>query len=301
LSRYLRAEIIENSPLNKNHNFLVLKPLGASKKPLPGQFYMVEADNTYDPLLKRPFSIFRNNPPSPPFSKVGTTRPHPGGLAEESNRGGRGEFSNRLHFLYRIKGKGTERMRQMKNGASVSVLGPLGNGYPLPGKNLTPILIAGGIGIASLFPLAEKLGKNAYLFYGGRTKKELLLLDELKGMVKELIISTNDGSTGKKGTVADVLNNFLTSRFSLSTSYLLYACGPSPMLEAVSKLATEKGIKGYVSMEENMACGVGACLGCTVKVRSQKSEVRSKRLTPEFTYKRVCKEGPVFEIGDIVW
>ena len=270
MSRYLRAEIIENSPVNKSHNLLIISSSGISKNSAPGQFYMIETASSYDPLLKRPFSILKQ--------KSGTA-----------------------HFLYRIKGKGTERMRQMKNGASVSVLGPLGNGYPLPGKNLTPILIAGGIGIASLFPLAEKLGKNAYLFYGGRTKEELLLLDELKGMVKELIISTDNGSAGEKGTVVDVLKDYLASQLSALSSHLIYACGPSPMLEAVSRLATEKGIKGYISMEENMACGVGACLGCTVKVRSQKSEVRSKRLTPEFTYKRVCKEGPVFEIGEIVW
>ncbi|MBI5204726.1 MAG: dihydroorotate dehydrogenase electron transfer subunit [Nitrospirae bacterium] len=256
MSRYLRAEIIENSPVNESHNLLILSSSGISKNSAPGQFYMIETASSYDPLLKRPFSILKQ--------KSGTA-----------------------HFLYRIKGKGTERMRQMKNGASVSVLGPLGNGYPLPGKNLTPILIAGGIGIASLFTLAEKLGKNAYLFYGGRTKEELLLLDELKGMVKELIISTDNGSAGEKGTVVDVLKNFLALRSALCAQHLLYACGPSPMLEAVSRLATEKGIKGYISMEENMACGVGACLGCTVKTKSG--------------YKRVCKEGPVFSIEEIVW
>ena len=257
MSRYLRAEIIENSPVNKSHNLLILSSSGISKNSAPGQFYMIETASSYDPLLKRPFSILKQK-------------------------------SGAAHFLYRIKGKGTEKMRQMKNGASVSVLGPLGHGYPLPGKNLIPILIAGGIGIASLFPLAEKLGKNAYLFYGGRTKEELLMLDELKGMVKELIISTNDGSAGEKGTVVDVLKDYLVaSQLSALSSHLIYACGPSPMLEAVSMLATEKGIKGYISMEENMACGVGACLGCTVKTKKG--------------YKRVCKEGPVFPIEEIVW
>ena len=256
MSRYLRAEIIENSPVNKSHNLLILSSSGISKNSAPGQFYMIETASSYDPLLKRPFSILKQK-------------------------------SGAAHFLYRIKGKGTERMRQMKNGAAVSVLGPLGNGYPLPGKNLTPILIAGGIGIASLFPLAEKLGKNAYLFYGGRTKEELLMLDELKGMVKELIISTHDGSAGEKDTVVDVLIVYLASQLSALSSQLIYACGPSPMLEAVSMLATEKGIKGYISMEENMACGVGACLGCTVKTKKG--------------YKRVCKEGPVFPIEEIVW
>ncbi|MBA3060940.1 MAG: dihydroorotate dehydrogenase electron transfer subunit [Nitrospirae bacterium] len=261
MSKYIRAKITENTPVNKDHNLLVLSPDNIQQHPLPGQFYMIGTDFSYDPLLKRPFSIFRET---------------------SSAEGGE------LQFLYRIKGKGTKRLKEMKKGETVNLLGPLGNGYPMPGKNLTPILIAGGIGIASLFPLAEKLSGNIHLFYGARTKNELLMLNELKGLVKkELLISADDGSEGTKGTVVDVLNNFFTRHSSLVTRHLLYACGPSPMLEAVSKLAAEKGIKGYISMEENMACGVGACLGCTVKTKKG--------------YKRVCKEGPVFSAEEIVW
>lgn len=261
MSKYIRAKITENTPVNKGHNLLVLSSNNI-QHPLPGQFYMIGTDFSYDPLLKRPFSIFRET---------------------SSAEGGE------LQFLYRIKGKGTERMKEMKKGDTVNVLGPLGNGYPMPGRNLTPVLIAGGIGIASLFPLAEKLSGNIHFFFGARTSDELLMLNELKGLVKkELIISTDDGSEGRKGTVVDALNVFLTSNPKLSTSnFLLYACGPSPMLEAVSKFAAENEIKGYISMEENMACGVGACLGCTVKTKKG--------------YKRVCKEGPVFSAEEIVW
>jgi dihydroorotate dehydrogenase electron transfer subunit len=272
LSKYIRAKITENTPVNKGHNLLALSIDNIQQHPLPGQFYMIGTDFFYDPLLKRPFSIFRE---------------------ASSAEGGE------LQFLYRIKGKGTERMKAMKKGDTVSLIGPLGNGYPMPGRNLTPILIAGGIGIASLFPLVEKLSGNIHFFYGARTSDELLMLNELKGLVKkELIISTNDGSEGRKGTVIDALNVFLTSNSfasgeparggQLSTSnFLLYACGPSPMLEAVSKFVAENKIKGYISMEENMACGVGACLGCTVKTKKG--------------YKRVCKEGPVFSAEEIVW
>ncbi len=260
MSKYIRAKITENTPVNKDHNLLVLSPDDIPQRSLPGQFYMIGTDFSYDPLLKRPFSIFRET---------------------SSAEGGE------LQFLYRIKGKGTERMREMKKGDTVNLLGPLGNGYPMPGKKLTPVLIAGGIGIASLFPLAEKLSGNIHFFYGARTKNELLMLNELKGLVKkELIISTDDGSEGEKGTVVSTLNNFLANQLS-AISHQLYACGPSPMLEAVSKFAAEKGIKSYISMEENMACGVGACLGCTVKTKKG--------------YKRVCKEGPVFSAEEIVW
>ena len=256
MSRYLRAEIIENSPVNKNHNLLVLKPLGASKKPQPGQFYMISVGDSYDPLLKRPFCIFRN-------------------------------ISGKLYFIYRIRGKGTKKINQMQKGKVVDILGPMGNGYHFPERKNTPLIVIGGVGIASAFSLAEKFSKEAHIFYGGRTKDELLMLTELRKITKNIIISTDDGSRGEKGTVVDALKNFLAQRSALCAQHFLYACGPSPMLEAVSRLATEKGIKGYISMEENMACGVGACLGCTVKTKKG--------------YKRVCKEGPVFPIEEIVW
>ena len=200
MSKYIRAKIAENTPVNKDHNLLALISDNIQQHPLPGQFYMIGTDFSYDPLLKRPFSIFR-------------------------------EVSGELQFLYRIKGKGTERMKEMKKGDTVNLLGPLGNGYPMPGKNLTPVLVAGGIGIASLFPLAEKLGKNAYLFYGARTKNELLMLNELKGLVKkELIISADDGSEGTKGTVVDALDIFFHS--SLVTRHSSLALRLRPITNA---------------------------------------------------------------------
>jgi dihydroorotate dehydrogenase electron transfer subunit len=292
LSRYFKAEIKENRPVNKSHNLLILSCSNITDNPIPGQFYMIGTNTTYDPLLKRPFSIFGiSNPPSPPFSKGGMVMTRRGGFRKE------------LQFLYRIKGKGTEKMRQMKEGDTINLLGPLGNGYPHLDKNIEPLLIAGGIGIASLFPLIERFSGNILLFYGARTKDELLMLDELKAIIKkEFIISTDDGSMGEKGTVVDVLNRLLTPNSELRTpNLLIYACGPSQMLKAVSMVALEKEIKGYISMEENMACGVGACLGCAVKAKRSPFSVQRLEKDTEFTYKRVCKEGPVFRIGDIVW
>jgi dihydroorotate dehydrogenase electron transfer subunit len=256
LNRYLRAKIINNLPLNSKTNLLTIDPLEPIINPEPGQFYMIEVGNSYDPLLKRPFSYFR-------------------------------KISEGIQFLYAIKGKGTSLMKDFKQGMIIKIIGPLGTGYPKPKKNYIPLLIAGGIGIASVFSLVEKFSKKAYVIYGAKSKDELLMLNELKTLLNKLVICTDDGSSGEKGTVIDVLNDFLTSHFSLLTSYLLYACGPKPMLEAISKIAIDKGIKGYVSLEENMACGLGACLGCAVKTING--------------YKRVCKEGPVFPIEEIVW
>jgi len=262
LNRHFKAKIISNLSLNSKNSLLTIDPLEPVIAPEPGQFYMIEVCDSYDPLLKRPFSFFR-------------------------------KASEGIQFLYKVRGRGTMMMKGLRDGTVLNVLGPLGKGYPKPESDKTPLLIAGGIGIASVFPLIEASAKKAYVLYGARDKDGLLMLDELKGLTDELIISTDDGSIGERGTVADILNGFLAPHSSSVTHYSLYACGPKPMLEAISKVAFEKGVKGYISAEENMACGVGACLGCAIKVKSQKPNA--------FCYKMVCKDGPVFPMEEIVW
>lgn len=243
---YFKAEVNENIALNENHYLLTFSPLKDTLKPEGGQFYMLGVSSTYDPLLKRPFSFFRQD-----------------------------------QILYRLKGKGTLLMKGLKKGDILDMIGPLGNSYPLPSQNHTPLIVAGGIGIASLFPLIESLKKKAVVIYGARTKSHLLMLNELRAYAKELILCTDDGSLGKKATVVEMLSEFSKS------NYLIYSCGPREMLEAISEIALKRKIKGYISLETPMACGVGACLGCAVKTKSG--------------YKRVCKEGPIFRIEDLQW
>jgi dihydroorotate dehydrogenase electron transfer subunit len=225
-------------------------------EPRPGQFFMIEASKGTDPLLKRAFSLFRKT--------------------------GRG-----VQILYRIRGKGTEILKDMKEGSELEVIGPLGTCYPLPSVNAIPLVIAGGIGIASVFSFVEQLAGRAMVFYGARTKNDLLMLDEMKGFAKEISVSTDDGSAGQKGTIADSLSSFLSNPHSPIPNYRIYACGPHLLLKIVSEIAREHKIPSYISMEEHMACGIGACLGCVVKTRDG--------------YTRVCKEGPVFESKEIVW
>jgi dihydroorotate dehydrogenase electron transfer subunit len=256
LNRYFKAKVIENLSLNSSHNLLTLEPIDPAAEPNPGQFYMIEAGDSYDPLLKRPFCYLQK------------TR-------------------ETIQFLFRIKGKGTSLMRAFKKGKVISVIGPLGNGYPLPRKERTPLIVAGGTGIISLFSLIDKLSHNCHVFYGARNKDELLLLHELEKLGNKLIVCTNDCSFGKEGMVNEVLVQFLRANESIKTSCLIYTCGPKPMLQEITSIAVHAGIRGYVSMEENMACGFGACQGCVVKTISG--------------YEKVCKEGPVFPIEDIVW
>ena len=217
---------------------------------------MIEVNKGTDPLLKRAFSLFR---------KTG------GGL----------------QILYRVRGKGTEILRNMKEGSSLDMLGPLGNFYPLPPEDQIPLIVAGGIGIASVFSLVERLAGRAIVIYGARTKDDLLMLKEVREHAHEVIVSTDDGSAGRKGTAADALRAFLHSHASSSAQFCVYACGPHPLLKALSQMTREHRIRAYVSMEEHMACGIGACLGCVVKTHDG--------------YKRVCKEGPVMSAAEIVW
>jgi len=178
-------------------------------------------------------------------------------------------------------------LRNMKEGASLDMLGPLGNFYPLPSKDQTPLVIAGGIGIASVFSLVERLEGRAIVFYGARTKDDLLMLEEVMEQGHEVIVSTDDGSAGRKGTTVEALRTFIASYTSSVAQLRVYACGPHPMLKALSQTTIEYRIRAYVSMEEHMACGIGACLGCVVKTHDG--------------YKRVCKEGPVMTATEIVW
>jgi dihydroorotate dehydrogenase electron transfer subunit len=239
---------------------------------------MLQVGDTYDPLLKRPFSIFRHE-------------------------------DNSLSFLYRIRGKGTLSLSHLKKGDIVNVIGPLGNSYPEPDGDF--IALAGGIGIASLLPLLNRFKNKANLFYGAKNKEELVMIDEAKALSKEVFVATDDGSEGQKGLVTDLLKNFFDASRITHHALRIYACGPTPMLRELSKVVAGKDIKCYVSLEEHMACGVGACLGCVVKVSSQypvassQSPVTSYQLpvasNQSWTYKRVCKEGPIFDIKDIVW
>jgi dihydroorotate dehydrogenase electron transfer subunit len=264
LSRLFKASVVENRPIKKDHYLLTLHPLEKIIRPEPGNFFMLSVDSGLDPLLKRPFSIHR---------RVGSD----------------------FQILYRVVGRGTGLLSGRNPGDLLDVTGPLGNKFPAKGTDDKIILIAGGLGIAPIFNMAEKFKKKKpLLFYGARTREELLCVDELRSLGIEPVIATDDGSFGKKGNIIHVVRNFLTRHISsLSarregvTRYCLYACGPKPMLMALSQLAAKYELKGYMALEQNMACGLGTCLGCVVNTKKG--------------YARICKEGPVFKIEEIVW
>ena len=184
-----------------------------------------------------------------------------------------------LRLVYRVVGKGTEMFSALKAGDSVEVLGPLGNGFPMEeaeGKRV--FLIGGGIGVPPMLETAKQLKGEPVLVMGYRD--ELFLTDEMK-KAGELVIATEDGSAGTKGNVLDAI------RENDLKADMIFACGPKPMLRALKAYGLENNIPCYVSMEERMACGVGACLGCVC----QSTEVDDNS---QVKNKRVCKDGPVF-------
>jgi len=186
-----------------------------------------------------------------------------------------------LRIVYRTVGKGTKEFSEYKENDNISVLGPLGNGFPLLSEDA--ILIGGGIGIPPMLELFKELDCKKTVVCGYRD--ELFLNEELS-QYGDVVIATEDGSFGTKGNVIDAI------KAEGVEGNVIYACGPMPMLRGIKAYAQEKGIKAYISLEEKMACGVGACLGCVCK--SKEKDDHSK-----VNNKRICADGPVFLAEDV--
>jgi len=231
-----------------------------SKAVEPGQFFTIRCSDGLDPILRRPFGVHRI------IKAKGV-----------------------LEILYKVVGPATELLSRKKAGDKLDIIGPLGNGFPLKltanRYPLTAILVAGGHGVAPLLELARRLG-NSIIFMGAKTEAEVVCERDFQKLGAEVHIATEDGSTGKKGLVTDLLKKFLLSAIGHRPS-AIYACGPNAMLKAIAKIAAAKKTKAYGSFEEHLACGVGSCYGCAIKTKEG--------------YKRICKDGPVFDLKEIRW
>lgn len=186
-----------------------------------------------------------------------------------------------LRLVYRVVGKGTAEFSDMKGGDRIKILGPLGNGYTL--KNKTAILAAGGIGIPPMVELAKTLKKryDCVLNIVAGYRSELFLYEELT-KYGNVYVSTEDGSTGVRGNIMDAIRSHSVE------GEIIYACGPMPMLKAIKSYAQEKDIEAQISLEERMACGIGACLGCVCKTKNKDEHTNVNNT-------RICTDGPVFD------
>lgn len=189
-----------------------------------------------------------------------------------------------LRLVYRVTGEGTgtEEFSRLKEGDKIRVLGPLGNGFTVePGKKA--FLIGGGIGIPPMLELAKSIkasGTCEFVSVMGYRDAQTFLLDEFKEQ-GDCYVATEDGSVGAKGNVLDAMKEYKLN------ADVIYACGPTPMLRALKAYAAEQGMTCYISMEERMACGIGACLACVCNSKEKDAHSNVKN-------KRICKEGPVF-------
>jgi dihydroorotate dehydrogenase electron transfer subunit len=259
-NRLHHATVVSHASVGRGYYRMILRAPEAVSAALPGQFVMLRVSHTLDPLLARPFGI----------SSV---------LTKSS-----------LEILYRVVGRGTSLLTDVEPGHSLGLLGPLGNGFPLPGKDVLPVLVGGGSGFPPLHFLAQRGMHKSHFFIGARNKDCLppqFILKSFREVTERVHVATEDGSAGVRGTTTDILNAFLT-KIEHKSRIVLYACGPHGMLQSVGSIAAEHGIPCHVSMEERMACGLGACMGCSIPVSAG-------------GYKRACKEGPVFDYREIDW
>ncbi len=259
-TRLHKATILHHKSAGRGYYRIVFKAPEIASAALPGQFVMLRVSENMDPLLARPF-----------------------GIASVPSR-------SSIEILYRVAGRGTALLTGMEAGHVLSLLGPLGKGFPLPDKNTTPVLVAGGSGFPPLHFLSQRVGRRSHVFLGSRNKDCLPpsgVVKNFRETCARVHIATEDGSAGTAGMTTDILNYFLL-RMETRTRIMLYACGPHAMLAAVSRIAARHSIPCFVSVEERMACGLGACMGCSIPVKTG-------------DYKRACKEGPVFDSREIEW
>jgi dihydroorotate dehydrogenase electron transfer subunit len=248
-----------NRPLTDDIWLMGLKSDKIAAAAQPGQFVMIRIREGLDPLLRRPFSI------------CGTKK-------------------RLILVLYRIIGGGTRIMASRQSGEGVSVLGPLGKGFDFPRPGQTPLILGGGIGIAPLCFLAQKLGALPVpIMLGAASAEEMISIEDMDIGLEDISIATDDGSKGYHGVVTDLLRVHLDEK-SMDEQPFVYACGPPPMLRKVAEMTIDR-TPCQVSLEAAMACGVGACQGCVVKAAPEEGK----------TWHHVCKEGPVFYVGQIDW
>ena len=235
-------EIIENRPLTRDVYLVKLK--GDTEGITVGGFVNIKLDGLY---LRRPISVCDVE----------------------------GDI---LTLIYKVVGKGTEKMKNMQSGR-LDLLTGLGNGYDTSLSGAAPLLVGGGVGVPPLYMLAKKLiseGKKVSVILGFNTKSEIFYEEEFKSLGASVAVTTVDGSYGTKGYVTDALDKF-------EYTYT-YSCGPEPMLKALYNASTTSG---QYSFEERMGCGFGACMGCSCKTL--------------YGNKRICKDGPVLVKEEIIW
>lgn len=254
----LTVPIVSNERDTDQYFRLVVRAPEIAAQVQPGQFAHVRIPALKEALLRRPFSIYQ-------------------------------AANDTFSVLYKTVGKGTEVLSRMRPGEMLGAIGPLGHGFTVPAPDgPTPLLVAGGYGMAAMYLLAQRSPRPGIVFVGGRRRVDILCENEFGALGWEVRATTEDGSHGEKGLVTQPL---LAELRRGAGRRKLFACGPTPMLRAVARIAEDFALPAELSMDEHMCCGVGVCLTCVIPVRSNGG----------WEYQRTCTEGPVFDARQVVW
>lgn len=250
--------------LSEHYFVLSLRCPAVASESQPGQFVMIEATAAIDPLLRRPMAVY--------------------GIRREG-----GEPVG-ITILIERTGRGTRLLAEARAGDRARLLGPLGKPLVPAAGGVEHLLVMGGVGSAPFPLLAERLvaqGCRARAFIGGRSQQNLLCVQDFAELGVPATVATEDGTAGHHGLVTEPLLAYLDAAESVA----LYSCGPTPMMHAVDRIARERGLPHQVSLEAPMACGIGVCLSCVVRVR----------VGDDWAYQRICREGPVFDASTLIW
>ncbi len=255
------STVLEHRLFHGDYRLIRLSAPAIGPLVLPGQFVHLKIPRFEQAILRRPFSVFKAD-------------------------------AEGVSILYKAVGRGTAALATVVTGEPVNLLGPLGNGFPAAtAAGKTPVLVAGGYGNAALYLLAAALPVKGVAFFGGRSSPDILCIDEFQALGWEVHATTDDGSLGQKGFVTEALDAWLDAPQGRERPPEIFACGPNAMLKAVGDRALERGLIAWLSMDRNMACGVGACLTCVIK----------RKTSEGWEWARCCKDGPVFEAREILW
>ncbi len=248
------CKVLENVKVGEGYYLMKIESEKASQHSKAGQFFMLKLKNEIR-ILRRPISLHH---------------------ADREN--------NILEFYYEVKGGGTKEFAQLKEGETLNIQGPLGTGFTTDVKNKTCVVIGGGMGIAPTKLLINELKRenNVIFIAGGRNEGAINILKNINLENVETYITTDDGSVGQKGNVVTVLTELLKEK----EIDMIQTCGPHKMMEAIAEVAGNNEVFCEISLEERMACGVKACVGCSIKTLDG--------------MKKVCHDGPVFDSKIIV-
>ncbi|SYZ72415.1 putative Dihydroorotate dehydrogenase B (NAD(+)), electron transfer subunit [Candidatus Zixiibacteriota bacterium] len=254
------AEIIKKKKVGPGYFVMTIGPFSRTAAIKAGQFAHIRLTNS-NIYFRRAFSVYDVN-------------------AEDKS----------IDILFKVFGRGTRVLAELPEGEILNLMGPLGNGFKLPSRNEMSLLAGGGVGMPPIYFLARQMADRGYdmskvhFFYGGQMKDDLVEISRIRKLKAKLYPSTDDGSYGFKGLVTEAIHSEIEGR---EGSFRLYGCGPEGMLKSLDEYGRRRQIPGQLSLEAPMPCGIGVCLGCIRPLRAG-------------GYTRVCREGPVYDIGEVL-